>query len=397
MVLRIGLVAGEPSGDLLASYMVRDINKYINNISYDGIGGKNLIDLGFSSLFEMENLSVFGYVDAFLRLPKIYYIYKSLINRWINKNPISIFIGVDLPDFNLRIENILKRSGIPTVHFVSPSIWAWRYNRINQIREAVSHMLVVFPFEKSIYKKEGIPVTYVGHPLASKIPLNPDRDKARNILNINANKNVLAILPGSRISEIKNLAPRFLETAKLLYKKDSRLEFLVPMANETMRFEFEKILHKFPVPNIRCMSDRDYINSKDIIKKPISWYAIEASDAVLLSSGTATLESALFKKPMVISYVLSSFARKVMSWKSGQSHSYTPWIGLPNILARDFLVPEFLQEEASPENLCNATWKALTDENYRNKVINNFINIHNDLRRDTPKLISETILKILKK
>ncbi|AGF49037.1 lipid-A-disaccharide synthase [Candidatus Kinetoplastidibacterium galati] len=394
MILRVGIVTGEPSGDLLASRIFRDMHKYINNVSYDGIGGKNLKDLGFKTVFPMENLSIFGYFDAFIRFPKIYYIYRSLINRWI-KDPISIFLGIDLPDFNLRVENILKRSGIPTVHFVSPSIWAWRYNRINQIREAVSHMLVVFPFEECIYKKEGIPVTYVGHPLASEIPLKPNKNEARKILNINASKNVLAILPGSRSSEIKYLTPRFLETARLLHKKDNKLEFIVPMVDELRRLEFEKILQKFSVPNIRCLSDRDI--SEHSAGKPISWYAIEASDAVLLASGTATLESALFKKPMVISYVLSPLNKKIMSWKAGQKHPYTPWVGLPNILASDFLVPELLQEEASPENLCKATWKALTDENYRNKVISNFIFIHHQLKRDTPKLISETILDLLNK
>lgn len=394
MVLRVGIVAGEPSGDLLASHIVRGLNKYINDVSYDGIGGKNLTDLGFNTLYSMESLSVFGYLDAFIRLPKIYYIYRSLINRW-SKDPVSIFLGVDLPDFNLRLENILKNLGIPTVQFVSPSIWAWRYNRINQIRKAVSHMLVVFPFEEAIYKKEGIPVTYVGHPLASEIPLKPDKNRARQILNINASKHVLAILPGSRVSEIKYIAPRFLETARLLHKKDSRLEFIVPMVNESRRLEFEAILQRFSVPNIRCLSDKDL--EQDVMRKPISWYAIEASDAVLLASGTATLECALFKKPMVISYVLSPLTRKIMSWKSGQNNSYTPWIGLPNVLAGDFLVPEFLQEDASPENLCEATWKALTDENYRNKVTNSFVCIHNELKRDTPKLISETIFEILKK
>ncbi|AFZ82728.1 lipid-A-disaccharide synthase [Candidatus Kinetoplastibacterium crithidii (ex Angomonas deanei ATCC 30255)] len=264
------------------------------------------------------------------------------------------------------------------------------------IKEAVSHMLVVFPFEEEIYRKENIPVTYVGHPLASVIPLKPSQESARKFLNIDPKAQVVAVLPGSRSSEISNLGPIFLQTVKLLNKIRPDLQFIVPMVNESRRSEFENLLDSIEVSNLRCISRRDYENNI-LINKPLSWYAMEASDLVLLSSGTATLEAALFKKPMIISYVLSPLVKKIMTWQSGQNKPYLPWIGLPNILMNRFVVPEFVQDNATPKKLAEAVLNILLDRTYCSSIVDCFQNMHKDLKLDTPKLVAETIIKVVKK
>ncbi|AGF46885.1 lipid-A-disaccharide synthase [Candidatus Kinetoplastibacterium desouzaii TCC079E] len=393
MTLRIGIVTGEPSGDLLAKQIVSGLNNYFENAIYEGIGGIELASVEFNSLYPMDSLSVFGYVDAILDFPKIFGIYRNIRKRWLIDKP-SIFLGIDLPDFNLRLERDLKKNNIPTIHFVSPSIWAWRYDRLRMIREAVSHMLVVFPFEKKIYMREGIPATYVGHPLAQSIPLKSSKKLAREFLDIDQNIQLISILPGSRSSEIRNLAPLFLQTAQILNKIHPQMYFIVPMANELRRKEFEEILSYYPVSNLKCFSRRDFLNYKNL-QKPISWYAMEASDAVLLASGTATLEAALFKKPMVISYVVSPLVRHIMSWHSGQKEPYLPWIGLPNILSGCFVVPEFLQEKATPKSLAEALLNVLIDEGYKEYIVKTFTKMHLELMLDTPKLVAETIIDIL--
>jgi len=392
MTARIGMVAGEPSGDLLAARVIHGIQQMSGDAACEGIGGPAMRRAGFDTWHPMDALTVFGYVDAFKSLPRLLHTYFDVKKRWLASKP-DVFVGVDAPDFNLRLEQQLKQAGVPTVHFVGPSIWAWRYERIHKIRAAVSHMLVLFPFEEEIYRKEGVPVTFVGHPLAGVIPMEPDKAAARRYLGLEEGARILAILPGSRASEIKLLAPRFLQAARILSEQDPDLHFLVPMVNAKRRAEFEAILHQHPLRHCHIV-DQDSGEGDDAARRaqPAAWNVMESADAVLAASGTATLEACLFKRPLVISYVLSPMMRRMMAWKSGQERPYVPWVGLPNVLAQDFVVPELLQEEATPEALAEASWKALTDKAYASQVAERFRAIHESLRRDTPLLAAQAIL-----
>ncbi len=393
MSSRIGMVAGEPSGDLLAGRIIAGLQARDGSVRCEGIGGPQMQARDFDAWHPMHALTVFGYVDALKRLPSLLATYRDVKRRWLAEPP-SVFVGIDAPDFNLRLEHQLRQAGTPTVHFVGPSIWAWRYERIHKIRESVSHMLVLFPFEEEIYRKERIPVTYVGHPLAGAIPMQPDRAAARERLGIDQNARVLAILPGSRSSEIRLLAPRFLQAAQQLLKKDPALQCIVPMVNDQRRAEFLEILAQHPVPGLRCVTAHDLHGEGGDRKAPVAWSVMEAATAVLVASGTATLETALFKRPMVISYVLSPWMRRIMAWKSGQQRPYLPWVGLPNVLLRDFVVPELLQDDATPDKLAEATWQALTDDALIARVEARFTAMHQDLLRDTPALAAQAILEV---
>lgn len=390
MPLRVGMVAGEPSGDLLASRVIAGLHKRAPELQCEGIGGPAMVEAGFHAWHPMHALTVFGYVDALKRLPGLLRIYGDVSRRWQAAHP-DVFVGVDAPDFNLRLEEKLRTAGVPTVHFVGPSIWAWRYERIERIRRAVSHMLVLFPFEVEIYEKEGVPVTCVGHPLAGNIPIQPDRRAARLRLNLDPDAPLLAIMPGSRGSEIRQLGPRFLKAARLLQQRDPTLQCVVPMVNAERRREFEGMLRELPLQNCHIV-DRERLTGV-VPDWPAAWHVMEAADAVLVASGTATLEAALFKRPMVISYVLTPLMRKIMEWKSGQLRPYLPWVGLPNVLARDFVVPELLQEEATPEALAQATWRALVDRDYADGIEQRFTQMHHSLALDTPRLVAEAVLR----
>lgn len=389
MPLRVGLVAGEPSGDLLASRVIAGLHRLAPGTRCEGIGGPAMVEAGFQAWHPMHALTVFGYVDAFKRLPGLLRIYGDVSRRWRASRP-DVFVGVDAPDFNLRLEEKLKAAGVPTIHFVGPSIWAWRYERIERIRRAVSHMLVLFPFEVDIYEKEGIPVTCVGHPLAGNIPLQPDRQAARRRLGLDPDARLLALMPGSRGSEIGQLGPRFLKAARLLLQRDPSLHFAVPMVNPERRREFERMLDELPLPNCHIV-DSERLDGVEPAW-PAAWHVMEAADAVLVASGTATLEAALFKRPMVISYVLTPLMRKIMEWKSGQLRPYVPWVGLPNVLAQDFIVPELLQDEATPEALADASWRALVDTDYAADIERRFTDMHRSLALDTPRLVAEAII-----
>jgi lipid-A-disaccharide synthase len=339
----------------------------------------------------MHALSVFGYVDAIKRLPALMRIYSDVKKRWLSVPP-AVFLGVDAPDFNLRLEHRLRREGVPTVHFVGPSIWAWRYERIHYIREAVSHMLVLFPFEEAIYKKEGIPVTYVGHPMADAIDIEPNQYHARERLGLNQQARIVAILPGSRASEIKLLAPRFLQAAQILQRQDASLQFVVPMVNAQRAQEFQYFLKQFPVKNLQTMMAP--LQSTGIAD-PIAWSVLEACDVALVASGTATLETALFKKPMVISYAVSPLVRKIMAWKSGQQRPYLPWVGLPYVLLNDFAVPELIQEDSTPENLARELSSLLRDEQRCDLIRSRFTEMHHTLRCNTPVRVAQAIESVI--
>lgn len=391
MTWRLGLIAGEPSGDLIAAQALAGLKKADPLVRPEGIGGPHLAAQGLDVWHPMHALSVFGYVDAFKRLPALWHIYHDVKNRWLREPP-AVFLGVDAPDFNLRLEHRLRKAGIPTVHFVGPSIWAWRYERIHYIRKAVSHMLVLFPFEEAIYKKEGIPVTFVGHPMADAIALEPDQQAARTRLGLDQQARIIAVLPGSRASEIKQIAPRFLQAAQRLQKQDPTLQFVVPMVNEQREREFRVFLNEHPVNHLQIVLAKNQPNGA---ADPIAWSVLEACDIALVASGTATLEAALFKKPMVISYAVSPLVRKIMAWRSGQQRPYLPWVGLPNVLLNDFAVPELIQEDATPEKLATELASLLRDENRCDLIRRRFADMHHTLRCNTPARVAQAIESIV--
>lgn len=390
MTWRLGIVAGEPSGDLIAARVLAGLKQADPSVLTEGIGGPQLAGQGVNIWHPMHALSVFGYVDALKRLPTLIRTYQDVKNKWLAHHP-AIFLGVDAPDFNLRLEHRLKSAGIPTIHFVGPSIWAWRYERIHFIKQAVSHMLVLFPFEEAIYRKENIPVTYVGHPLADAIAIVPDHAAARLRIGLDLNSRVLAILPGSRSSEINLMAPRFLQAAQQLVKKDPKLICVVPMVNAQREKEFKKYLAQYPVPNLRCVT----ATPEQSAGRPVAWDVLESCNVSLVTSGTATLEAALFKCPMVISYVLSPLMRKIMAWKSGQQRPYLPWVGLPNVLNNDFVVPELLQDEATPAQLAAEVWNLLVNDHRAEQIQCRFTDMHRTLQCDTPTRTARAILQVL--
>jgi lipid-A-disaccharide synthase len=370
----IGMVAGEPSGDLLASTVIAGLRERTGSVSIAGIGGPRMEAQGFEAWYPMSKLAVFGYVEALRHYREIVGIRNAARDRWLATPP-SVFVGVDAPDFNFGLEASLRATGIPTVHFVSPSIWAWRGERIHKIKRAVSRMLVLLPFEEKIYQDAGIPVSYVGHPLASTIPREPDRAVARAKLGLSDSDRVLALMPGSRRGELRHLVPRFLEAARLLRQRDPALQVLVPMANADRQAQFDALAATLPQRvDVQCVAG----GTHDVLA---------ACDAALVASGTATLEAALFKRPMVISYAVGR-----LSWWLLKNKGYLPWVGLPNVLANQFVVPELIQDAATPQALAEQTWKALTDDAQAEALRQRFTVLHDDLRRDTASLAADAIL-----
>jgi lipid-A-disaccharide synthase len=372
------MVAGETSGDLLAGRLLSGLRPQLPDAHIHGIGGSYMAQHGFVSDFPMEKLSVRGLFEVLAHYREIKGIQIALRDQLLIERP-AVFIGVDAPDFNLGLEAQLKSAGIPTMHFIGPSIWAWRGGRIKKIARAVSHMLVIFPFEEEIYRKAGIPATYVGHPLAQVIPMEPDQAGAREALGLPTGAPVVAILPGSRMSELKYNAVAFVAAAKLLLQRDPTLRFVAPMAGAPQRRYFDELiaqagLQDVPIQVIDGQSHR----------------ALAAADAVLVASGTASLEVALFKRPMVIAYKMMR-----ASWHVLRHMAYQPWIGLPNILAQEFLVPELLQDAATPQALADALWQQLQDDAHRAYLQRRFTEMHHTLLRDTAGESARAVLELI--
>jgi lipid-A-disaccharide synthase len=376
--IAIAMVAGETSGDLLAGRLLSGLRPQVPSAYMHGIGGASMAQHGFVSDYPMEKLSVRGLFEVLAHYREIKGIQIALRDQLLAEKP-AVFIGVDAPDFNLGLEAELKSAGIPTVHFIGPSIWAWRGGRIKKIARAVSHMLVIFPFEEEIYRKAGIPATYVGHPLAQVIPMEPDQTGARNALALPVSGPVVAILPGSRMSELKYNAVAFVGAAKLLLQRDPSLKFVAPMAGETQHRYFNELLAQAGLQDVPIKM----INGQSHI-------ALAAADAVLVASGTASLEVALFKKPMVIAYKMMA-----ASWHVMRHMGYQPWIGLPNILAREFLVPELLQDAATPQALADALWNQLQDGAHREYLHRRFTEMHHTLLRDTAAESARAVLDLI--
>lgn len=376
--LSLAMVAGEASGDLLASRLLSGLRPLLPNARMYGIGGAHMEQWGFQSQVPLEKLAVRGLFEVLAHYREIKGIRDRLRDQLLQDRP-QVFVGIDAPDFNLGLETELRAAGIPTVHFISPSIWAWRGARIKKIARAVSHMLVIFPFEEEIYAKAGIPATYVGHPLAEVIPLEPDVAAARVQLGLDASDRVLAIMPGSRMSELRYNAVSFVQAAALLVQRDPGLKLVAPMAGEAQAKYFTDLLHKAGLADVPVH-----------IHIGQSHAAMAAADAVLVASGTATLEVALFKKPMVIAYKMME-----ASWQVLRHMGYQPWVGLPNILAREFVVPELLQRAAHPQAIADALWRQLEDDNLRRRLADRFTLMHHDLLRNTAALSAEAVLNVM--
>ena len=373
----MAMVAGETSGDLLAGLLLGGMKARWPDLTASGIGGPQMAAHGFDAFWPYEKLAVHGFnLEVLRRFREIYGIREQLAERLLKTRP-DVFIGVDAPDFNLGLEARLKVAGIKTVHFVSPSIWAWRGGRINKIHKSVDHMLCLFPFEPKLYQDKGIAASYVGHPLADTIPVEVPRAAARRKLGLADDAPVVAVLPGSRRGEIQHIAPTFLQTVALLSQQRPELRFVLPI-----------------VPGMRAMVEpmmaEHAPNASLTLLDGQSHEALAACDVTLIASGTATLEAALFKRPMVIAYKISA-----LSWPLMKRMAYLPWVGLPNILLRDFVVPERLQHEANPTHLA-ADVLAWFDQPARIlSVQQRFLELHHTLRRDTARAASDAIAQVL--
>ena len=376
---RVAMVAGEASGDLLAGLVLDGLRARWPDLQASGIGGPQMAQRGFQAHWPSEKLAVHGYnMDVFRRLAELIGIRKQLRERLLRERP-DVFIGVDAPDFNLGLEAALKAQGIPTVHFVCPSIWAWRAERVEKIRRAADHVLCIFPFEPALLAGHGIAATYVGHPLANVIPLQPDLPAARQKLGLSPGDTVVAILPGSRESEVKYLALRFFQAAALILRAYPAIKFVVP-AVPALRARIEALV-----------TDAGMAGRITVVTGQ-SHTVLAACDVTLIASGTATLEAALFKLPMVIAYNMHW-----LSWKLMQRKQLQPWVGLPNILCADFVVPELLQEAATPQALAEATlqWLDARGSARIAALEERFTTLHHSLRRDTARLATDAIQKII--
>jgi len=374
----IAMVAGEASGDLLGSLLMEALKQAMPGVRFIGIGGPKMQASGMQVLFPMEKLAVRGYVEVLRHYREIVGIRRKLRKQLI-ANPPNLFIGVDAPDFNLDLELALKQHNIPTVHYVSPSIWAWRGERIHKIKRAVSHMLALFPFEAPLYEKAGVPVTYVGHPLADMLPDIPKRAAMREQMRLPMNAKVFALLPGSRQSEVRQMAKTLIETAKLILHKLPDAQFLVPLVSRETRIIFENMLWKLEAQDLPITLLFGHAHD-----------AMIAADGVLVASGTATLEAALLKRPMVITYKMPG-----LTWWLTKRKKYQPYVGLPNILAGKFVVPELLQEDATPENLAQALVNFINDKGAVAQLEDTFTEMHLTLRQDTAQKAAAAIMPYL--
>jgi lipid-A-disaccharide synthase len=376
--LRVGMVAGEASGDQLGAHLIAALKARRRGMLFAGIGGPRMIAEGLQSHYPMEKLSVRGYAEVLRHYTEIMGIRRRLGKAMLQERP-DLFIGVDSGDFNLGLERRLKEGGIPTIHYVSPSIWAWRGWRIKKIARAVTRILVMFPFEAPLYEKAGVPVSYVGHPLADVIPLEPKKEEARAALRLPAGKLIVAMLPGSRRSELHYMASAFVLAAHRFRQEIHDVHFVVPTVTRATRDMFELALHQQQRTDLPLTLLFGH-----------SHEALAAADLALVASGTATLETALFKTPMVIAYRQSP-----LTWALMRQMLYLPYIGMPNILAGERLVPELVQDEATPANLAGALLALWRDAAARKRQIERFHEFHHRLRQNTAQKAADAVMQVL--
>ncbi|MFT4938797.1 MAG: lipid-A-disaccharide synthase [Paraglaciecola sp.] len=376
--LRIAIVAGEASGDILAAGLIRSLKLIYPDAQFEGIAGPKMQAQGCHSIFAMEELSVMGLVEVLSRIRRLLFVRKTLVKHFC-ANPPDVFIGVDAPDFNLALELRLKNAGIKTVHYVSPTVWAWREKRIFKIARATNLVLSIFPFEKQIYDKHNIPCEFVGHTLADEIPLLPDQKAARLGLRLSSADKVLAVLPGSRYSEVKMLLEIFMQSTVLLSDKIPKLKILIPVVNKERKRQVEEFLRIHPV-------EVDY--------RLVIGHAREvmiASDAVLLASGTATLEAMLCKRPMVAAYKLNTLTYQMMKMLYKAKY-----FALPNVLANELLVPELLQDEVTVEAIVEKLLPMFDVQNdSQQRIYQRFGEIHQVLRKDADSQAALAVSKLI--
>ena len=380
-MMRVALVAGETSGDLLAGLLLDGLKQRWPDLTAVGIGGPQMAQRGFHAWWPHDKLAVHGFGwEVLRRYREIVGIRRQLKKRLLQNHP-DVFIGVDAPDFNLDLEADLNAQGIKTVHFVCPSIWAWRPERVEKIKRSVDHVLCIFPFEPALLAAHGIAATYVGHPLANVIPMQADKSAARAALGLAAEDRVVAVLPGSRESEINHLAFRFFEAVALMKQAQPATKFIVP-AVPALKAKIEAAALASGVAQaVQVLTGQSHT-------------ALAACDVTLIASGTATLEAALFKRPMVIAYRMGA-----LSWQIMRRKQLQPWVGLPNILCRDFVVPEFLQDAATPVALAGEVlrWLDVIAQEPEKIVAleQRFTALHTELQRDTPRLAAHAIAQVI--
>lgn len=374
---RFALVAGEASGDLLAGLLLGGLRQRWPELSSVGIGGPQMAAQGLEAWWPSDKLAVRGYVEVLRHYREIVGIRTQLRQRLLHGERPDVFIGVDAPDFNLELEANLKAAGVRTGHFVCPSVWAWRPERVKKIQASADHVLCIFPFEPALLAEHGVAATYVGHPVANVVPLEPDRLAARRQLDLPEDAPVVAILPGSRGSEVDYLARRFFDAVSLMHQARPNLCFVLP-AVPSQRERIERVAREAGVAGyVRIVPGQSHA-------------VLAACDVTLIASGTATLEAALFKRPMVIAYNMNW-----ISWQIMRRQRLQPWVGLPNILCGDFVVPELLQDEASPPRLAQAVLDWLDDPGRVQALQARFVQLHHELRRDTAALATDAIETLL--
>ncbi len=376
--MRIAIVVGETSGDMLGIGLMKALKKQYPDATFEGIGGPLMEAEGFKSFVPMERLAVMGLVEILGRLFELLKVRKKLVKYW-QQNPPDVFIGIDAPEFNTQLEYKLKTSGIKTVHYVSPSVWAWRSKRIHKIKKSVDLMLTLFPFEAKFYQEHDVPVSFVGHNLADSIPFENHADDARQVFNIEPNEKVVCLMPGSRGSEVEKLCPVFLQTAERIAQHNPDVRFILPAANHVRKQQIEQFLEEMkPTANIEVIDGH-------------SKTCMQAADVILLASGTATLEGMLLKKPMVVSYIVAPLTYRIMRRLLKQD-----FISLPNLLAGREVVPEILQEHATAENLAKAVNERLEDESLIHQLQETFLFIHKQLKRGANEQAALAIVNLLK-
>jgi lipid-A-disaccharide synthase len=376
--VRIAMVAGEASGDLLGSRLIEALRRRVPGAEFCGIGGPRMISAGFDAWFPQEKLAVRGFVEVVRHLRELLAIRADLFRR-VRKAQARLFIGIDSPEFNLGLERKLKRAGLRTAHLVSPQVWAWRRGRIRRMKDHVSRLLVLFPFEEPLYRDAGVPVTFVGHPLADEIPEHSDREAAREQLRLPAQAPVVAVMPGSRQSELEMMSGPFIEAAKLLHARLPAVRFVVPLVTRETRERFEAELYRHDARELPMALLFGHARE-----------ALAACDVALAASGTVTLEAALTRRAMVIAYRVAP-----MTYAIAKRLIRVPHVGLPNILCDEAVVPEFLQEDATPENLAQALGNMLVDAPFRRSIEERFVRLHADLRRDSAERAADALLPLL--